>query len=298
MDATTLLITVYCLVDDWLTGQRLRQRGPRPTLADSEVLTIECVGEFWGIDTDKGLYDHFRGHYRDWFPALGRMHRTTFTRQAANLWAVKAQLRQQLLGQISFDPAVSILDSFPMPVCRFGRAYRCRRLAGLAAFGRDEGAKQTYYGVRAHLRVCWPGVIAEGLLAPANLHDLTMAEDLLADAHGWALGDRSYWSPARAELLADQGIWLLAPPSRSAKQPGPRLPGRLTQARRRIETVIGQLVERYHAKRVWARDAWHLWSRWQRKLLSHTLAVYLCQQSGLGSLRFADLLTPETRTPG
>jgi hypothetical protein len=42
------------------------------------------------------------------------------------------------LTQVSFDPAISILDSFPMPVCRFGRAYRCRRLAGLAAFGRDE----------------------------------------------------------------------------------------------------------------------------------------------------------------
>jgi hypothetical protein len=85
-------------------------------------------------------------------------------------------------------------------------------------------------------------------------------------------------------------VWLLAP-SRSVKAPGPRLPHRLIQARRRIETVIGQLVERYHAKRVWARDAWHLWSRWQRKLLSHTLAVYLCQQTGLGSLRFADLIT-------
>ena len=55
--------------------------------------------------------------------------------------------------------------------------------------------------------------------------------------------------------------------------------------------MIGHLVERYHAKRVWARDAWHLWSRWQRKLLSHTLAVYLCQQTGLGSPRLADLLT-------
>jgi Transposase DDE domain len=290
MDATTLLITVYCLVDEGLAGRRLRQRGPRPTLSDSEVLTIECVGEFWGIDTDKGLYDHFRRSWRDWFPALGRIHRTTFTRQAANLWAVKAQLRQQLLGRVSFDPRVSILDSFPMPVCRFGRAYRCRRLAGLAAFGRDEGAKQTYYGLRAHLRVCWPGVIAEGLLAPANLHDLVLAEELLAGVGGWALGDRSYWSPGRAGMLADQGVWLLAPPSRSVKGPVPRLPGRLVQARRRIETVIGQLVERYHAKRVWARDGWHLWSRWQRKLLSHTLAVYLCQQHGLSSLRFADLL--------
>jgi hypothetical protein len=58
-----------------------------------------------------------------------------------------------------------------------------------------------------------------------------------------------------------------------------------------VETVIGQLVGRYHLRRVWARDAWHLWSRWQRKLLSHTMAVYLCQQQGLGSLRFAKLLT-------
>jgi hypothetical protein len=98
-------------------------------------------------------------------------------------------------------------------------------------------------------------------------------------------------------LLADQGFRLLAPP-RSAQRSGPRLPRRLTQARRRIETVIGQLVEGYHAKRVWARDAWHLWSRWQRKLLSHTIAVYLRQQTGLGSLRFANCSPPETRTPG
>jgi hypothetical protein len=190
MDATTLLITVYCLVDEWLGGRRLRQRGPQPILADSEVLTIECVGEFLGIDTDKGLYEHFRRHWGEWFPALSRVHRTTFTRQAANLWAVKAQLRQQLLGRVGFDPQVSILDSFPMPVCRFGRAYRGRRLAGLAAFGRDEGAKQTYYGLRAHLRVYWPGVIAAGHLAPANLHDLTMADDLLADATAgcWGTG--------------------------------------------------------------------------------------------------------------
>jgi hypothetical protein len=196
-----------------------RQRGP----------DLECVGEFWGIDTDKGLYEHFRGHYRDWFPALGRIHRTTFTRQAANLWAVKAQLRQQLLSQVGFDPQVSILDSFPMPVCRFGRADRCRRLAGLASFA----------GTRGHpdlLRPASPpagllaGVIADGQLAPANLHDLVLAEDLVADAHGWVLGDRAYWSPARAGLLADQGLWLLAPPSRSAKGPVPGLPGRLVQA--------------------------------------------------------------------
>jgi hypothetical protein len=44
-------------------------------------------------------------------------------------------------------------------------------------------------------------------------------------------------------------------------------------------------------KRVWARDAWHLWSRWLRTLLSHTMAVLLCQRAGLGSLQFANLIT-------
>jgi hypothetical protein len=43
-------------------------------LDDREVLTIEIVGESLGL-------------YAEWFPALVRLHRTTFARQAANLWS-------------------------------------------------------------------------------------------------------------------------------------------------------------------------------------------------------------------
>jgi hypothetical protein len=297
MQLTTFLVTVFCLIDDWLAGQRLRQRGPKPTLADSEVLTIECVGEFLGIDTDSGLYQYFRRHWGDWFPGLRRVHRTSFVRQAANLWAVKGRLHRHLLTQVGCDPAIWIVDSAAVPICRFARAYRCRRLRELAGWGHDEVAKQTYLGLRAHLRVCWPGVIVEGRLAPAGASDLAVGTELLAGVAGWVLADRNYASPRLAEQLAAQGGRLLAPP-RGARQQRPRPPPWLVGRRRRVETVIGQLTGRYHLRRVWARDAWHLWSRWQRKLVSHTMAVYLCQQHGLGSLRFADLLTSETRTPG
>ena len=59
MDLNTFIIAVFCLIDDWLKTQRpLRQRGPAPKLHDSEVLTIEVVGEFLGIDTDKGLFGY------------------------------------------------------------------------------------------------------------------------------------------------------------------------------------------------------------------------------------------------
>jgi hypothetical protein len=290
MDLSTFIVSVFCLIDDRLKERRIRQRGPAPKLSDAEVLTIEIVGEFLGLDTDKAIYLFFRRHYAEWFPALCAVHRTTFARQAANLWAVKEMFWKHLLGRVRFDAEVSLIDSFPVPTCHFARAYRCRRLAEESAFGYDEMSKQTFYGLRAHLRVCWPGVIVEMDLAPANVHELRLAEELLEGAQeGWVLGDRNYWSPELAERLEEEELSLLAP-YKSKNREGKRWPSWLVRKRRRIETVISQITERYRAKRVWARDRWHLTSRWLRKVLSHTMAVYFCQQVGLSPLRFAQLL--------
>ena len=54
--------------------------------------------------------------------------------------------------------------------------------------------------------------------------------------------------------------------------------------------MLAQLVERYRAKRTWARDQWHPCSRWLRKVLSHTVALLLCQQPRLSPLGFAELV--------
>ena len=191
---------------------------------------------------------------------------------------------------IDQDPYISIVDSFPVPVCRFARAPRCRSFGEVAAYGHDEVARQTYYGLRAHVRLAWPGVIVDCALAPANIHDTEGAEELLQDVYGFALADRNYWKPELMARLKTQGLQLLAPykSAKRQKQPYPRF---LTHMRYRIETVFGQLVERFHAKRVWARDLWHLTSRWMRKLLSHTLAVFFCAQENLSYLSFAKLIT-------
>jgi hypothetical protein len=297
MDLSTFIVTVYCAIDEWLRAQpRLRRRGHAPALSDGEVLTMEVVGEFLGIDTDVGLYRYFRRHYGAWFPALARLDRSTFARQAASLWAVKGQLWQHISAQVAHDPAVSIVDSFPLPVCRFARARRCRRLREESAYGHEHADRQTFYGLRAHLRVCWPGVILCASLAPANADEMVVAEqELLEGAVGWVLGDRNYWRPAAQARLGERGLALLAPYKWASREPHP-WPQWLTDLRRRIETVIGQLTERYHAKKVWARDAWHLLSRWLRKLLSHTLAVLLCQRAGLPPLAFDQLVACDVPT--
>lgn len=291
MDLDTFLTTVFCLCDDFLVGQKLRQRGPQPILFDSEVLTMEIAGEFLGMDTDQGIFRFFRRHYGSLFPKLQTVHRTTFSRQAANLWAVKRSLWEHMRGWVDQDPALSVLDSLPVPVCRFARAPFCRRLPEISAYGYDPVARQTFFGLRAHLSIAWPGVITAFELAPANVSDPAMAPEVLAGIQGWALADRAYWSPPLREALATQALRLLAPfRSRThEKQPWPFW---LLLKRRRIETVIAQLVERFHLARVWARDRWHVCSRMLRKLLSHTVAVLLCQRGGLSPLCFDALLNP------
>ena len=290
MDLSTFIVAVFCLVDDQLKGRRIRQRGPTPMLSDSEVLTIEVVGEFLGLDTDKALYRYFRRHYAQWFPALGKVHRTTFARQAANLWKLKEELWQELLALAPHDPAFAICDSMPLPACLFARAYRCRRFRGEAAFGKDTLLKQTFYGFRVHVRVCWPGVITRFSVAPANAHELSVLPELAEFTSGLVVGDRNYHSPKTRQELAGMGVELLAPYSSKKRDPNPKTSAFLSRLRYRIDTVFSQLTERYCVKRVWARDTWHLASRLLRKVLSHTVAFLLNHQLGNQPLQLSKLL--------
>lgn len=297
MDLEEFTIAVYCLIDELLGElhadpgwERVRQRGPAPILADSEVLTMEVVGEYQGLDQDVAIYQYFRREHPDWFPGIARVHRTTFARQAANLWVVKEQLGQRLRDRLPHDPALSFVDSVPVPVCRYGRVHTCRRFEAAAAYGYDQGSKTTFYGFRYHLRACWPGVLADIDVAAANASDLAVAPEVVASAEGMVLGDRNYWAPLLREELHHEGIDLLAPYRHRRTDPHPALSHDLARLRWRIETVTAQLVERYHLKRIWARDAWHLTSRLLRKALSHTVAVVLCLDCGLSPLQFAQLL--------
>lgn len=294
MDLDDFIIAVFCVVDEAVpratNGQRLRQRGPAPTLADSEVITMEVVGAYLGLEQDSSLFAYFQRHYAHFFPALRRLHRTTFVRQAANLWRLKERLWQHVLARIPHDPTFAIIDSFPLPVCQFARAYRCRRFRGDAAFGKDTLARQTFYGMRVHVRLEWPGVITRFCVAPANAHELTALPALTEQTAGMLVGDRNYWSPATTTEWQALGVELLAPYRSAKRDPHPRWSAVLSRVRYRIDTVFGQLVDRCDVKRVWARDLWHLCSRLLRNVLMHTLAVLLNVNLGRPPLHLARLV--------
>ena len=140
------------------------------------------------------------------------------------------------------------------------------------------------------MRIAWPGVLTAVSIAPANIHDRDLVPELVEGAAGQVLGDRNSWDPHLTAALAPAGIAVLAPFKKRATDPDPAGSRLLGRVRWRIETVVAQLVERFHLKRIWARDAWHLTSRTGRKVLSHTIAVCLCLERGFPPLQFKRLL--------
>ena len=127
-----VFLTIEARLKVLLTLYPPRRRGFAPRLSDSEVLTLEIVGECLGHHRDSDIWRYFHTHWHAWFPGL--KGRTTFTRQAANLWQYKQLLHQQLLPELAaWQGDLYRVDGFPMPVCGFKRAAQAKTFAGLAS---------------------------------------------------------------------------------------------------------------------------------------------------------------------
>ncbi len=292
MNLDDFIVNVFCEIDDFMKKffppRKLRTRGPLPQLADSKVLTMEIVGEFLSLQTDKAIFDFFKRFYSHYFPKL--TCRVSFIREAANLWKVKKQLFEYIAER--FKDTIVVVDSLPVPVCRFARSKRCRLFKNLAAYGKELD-NQTFYGFRLRLKVNSIGMIQAFDLAAANVHDIKMVGELTDGDIDLLLGDRAYISePLKQELLANYGFELSVPTKYS--EPTELDPGQLRfrkRIRRLIETVGSQLVHIFEIKKIWARDLWHLTNLICRKILAHTLSVMLCLRDGVSPLSFSKLVT-------
>jgi len=277
------IIAVFCCVDDLLRTltqeQPIRQRGFAPALSDSEVITMEIVGEYQGIDTDQGVWQYFRRHWLEWFPHLGS--RVTFARQAANLWQYKALLQQQLATQLgAFTDDLHLVDGIPIPLCCISRAPRCRSFASESEYGYCAAKKEFYYGFHGHLLISGTGVITGFSLTPANGSEREALWDMVQSIQGLLIGDKGYLSDSLKQELQPLGVQLeTALRSNMQDFRDPAWVSLIQRVRWLIETVIGQLTQRFHIEKIWARDLWHLTSRLNRKLLAHTLCRWLNRKS-------------------
>lgn len=297
MQLIDFIITIFCKIDDMLKNilgnKRLRQRGPRPKLSDSELITMEIVGEFLGKDCDEDIHSYFKTHWSNLFPFVP--DRSVFVRQSANLWAVKAKLRERFVAMLLTDNSsnLRIVDGFPMPVCNFRRAHFSKVFKGQAHYGHCASKNLTYYGFKGHLLINASGAIVGLTVAAANVDEREAFFDLADLVPGKGLGDKGYiLRESHKQELREMGVELETPLRDNMHETrSPRYLRCLNRTRRIIETVIGQLTERFHIEKVRARDLWHLTNRIGRKLLSHTVAHVIARIQGIPGLRLDNLIT-------
>lgn len=296
MDRYDFIITVYCLVCEHYQAIRaahpLRRGGFPPALTDEEVMTIEICGEYFKLSTDKDMFNYFRAHYADLFPRL--TDRTLFVRQAANLWQVKAAIQRRLTvvsGQA--DDPVQIIDTLPLPVCTYTRSGRDRCFKPDADYGHCAAKDLKYYGFKLGLRVARSGMITHFPLLPARPHDIQLLDDLVDGFAGIVPADKGFVDAFRQTLLAErQGVVVITSPRKGMTTTHPLLLLKTcARIRKCIETVGSHLTEHFAIARTRAHDLWHFRHRLIRKVLAHTVGVFLNLQLGRPPLDLDALVT-------
>jgi hypothetical protein len=295
MPIDEFIITVFCWVENELKkvtgGVKLRTRGFPPHLSDGEVITMELVGEWCGYDGDEAIWEYFKRHWRAWFPRLGA--RTTFVRQAANLWRLKQLLQERLVTELGARTAdCHIIDGFPIAVCKLARAPRSRVLTAEADYGYCAAKAEYYYGLKANLLIDVRGVVVGMTITAANVDERDSAYDLVSVIEGVLLGDKGFIRPQFKADCDALGIDLQTPLRQNMTERRPRWWLKLLRRlRKRIETVISQLEQRFGLAKTRARDVWHLTNQVTRKLLAHTLGVWLNLHQGREPLELDGLVT-------
>lgn len=278
MSEADLIITTYCLVEELyqrsIVNIKLRHRGPAPALTDVEALTILIVGEYLGLGSDKRIWAYFKRHWQSWFPKLGC--RTSFTRQSANLLGVMDQLQQILSERLCNHTDLFLFDGFPIPVCHIKRYKRSSPFRGVGAVGYCAAKEETYFGFKGHLLISHHGVTKGISIVPANIDERDVLPEVVEGLQGDVIADKGLIRPGLTQMLDEQGVDLHTPLRKNMNDPRPQaFVYKIMNVRRKVETVIGQLVDRFKIQVIRARDNWHLRAKIGRKILAHTTCFFI-----------------------
>jgi len=247
----------------------IRERGFPPDLSDVEVLTIEIFSEWQGHHEEKAMHRYIRSHWLEWFPKLP--HYQNFRRQCANLRWIKQRIVEYL-----WPPSdIHVIDGVPLPLCQFARARRCRRMREDAAYGHCAAKQMTFWGLKGYPLMRMDGAIHAFWTLPANEDERCVLDAVMTQIKGLLLADKGFqlkeW---RQEELTANGLYLLVPARKNMRKLMPEATeNQLKNLRRRIETAIGQLRERYNLNRIKARSPLAFFNAIFRKILAYNLKL-------------------------
>ena len=274
---------IYTIIDDIykrVTPTHIKKRCNinDSIMSDSEIITISIVGELLTIDSEKAWFGFCNKNMRDLFPKF--CDRSRFNRTRRNLHAVIEEIRKEVshITGCSEKP-YRIVDSMPIPVCKFGRAKFHKTFRGYgAAYGKCPSKKETYFGYKLHLLITLDGFVTDFVITPSNIDDREGVWDLVDSYQQITLiGDKGYiGNKLAAELKSEKGINLLPVKRSNSKiQFSKAIRQFIFKLRRRIETSASQLSQQLNIEKVMAKSYWGFVTRIKTKLLAYNLCYYI-----------------------
>ena len=237
------IITIYCVCDDFLKSRNHQDNG-QTEMSSAEVMTTLLVACWFFSGNLRRACAYLReGGFMPTLLAESRLNRRLHRFTPDDWQAVLTFLAAQ--GQED----TFLLDSCPVPVCRFTRRFRCR----LYPYERDNPAYQghchakqeDYYGLKAHAVTTASGRPVEVLLLCARSHDLTGCKEMtLPLPHGATLyADKAYNDYGFEDRLAQERGIKLQPirKTNSKRHYAPQVAQIVSKARKRIETSFSQI---------------------------------------------------------
>jgi hypothetical protein len=147
-----------------------------------------------------------------------------------------------------------------------------------------------YYGFKLGLRISRIGMITHFPLLSARTHDVHHLGSLIEGFTGTVPADKGFIDEYRQSLWQDVQKAQIVTPNRKNMGSSPeqvKLVKKTKYWRKLVETVNSQLSERFQITKIKVKDLWHYQNRIYRKIMSHTVAVFLNMQIGNKPLQLA-----------
>ena len=293
IDGSSLLTTIFVLVDDWYQQKGYRYvpllSGLLSRFTDGEMLTLLVAMDFFPYPGEQQFLGFIRANYLSLFPKL--LVQSQFNRRARRLEGMFEELKHFWVVELGaiFERTL-LLDTKPLPVVGYKRDQSRSDFTGSADYGRCASRSMNYFGYKLVLMSTLTGIPLVYSLVPASTDERLAAESVLDCVRGCRiLADKGFiggqW---QIDIFKTTGNQIFTPKRANQLQQQPKaFEGLLNSLRERIEGVFhevqntGRNLERLLRKKI---DG--ICVHVAAKITSHTLRILLRQRFGIDVLTF------------
>jgi hypothetical protein len=263
------IIVLFCLIDD--AYRILNPRGERyaslKRLSDSEVLALALLQQLRGVESEQSFLREAERFFAHLFPGVVGLWPSSLNRRLRKLRRFLEPLRRAVVPELVGQPETLIVDSTLLAVLHPRQVKQSA--AGFEGAAWVRWGSFSVYGVKLHLLCASNGVPVSYELTAANVAEVCLAEELLAEAGlgeeagRRLLGDLAYRSEELEEALAECGVLLV---TERADHHGQR---------QRIEVCFSSLKRVFGLGETLAKTLVGLATRIAAKVTAYTYGFYV-----------------------